>query len=183
MNRTSNETHTALHLSWMLLAGFTGGMAEVIWVSLYAAMSPLQGSDIAREITVSTFGGPVAGVLAPGLGILIHFILSITIALAFVSVFWAPLMRRFGQAGVLCGAMTVLAAIWTLNFFVLLPAINPAFVALMPLSVTLTSKLLFGASLGTVLAVASNLRSPASEPTRGRFSRAGRVPAFEHRHG
>ena len=155
MNRKSNEAPSSLPLNWILLAGFTGGLAEVIWVSLYAALSPLQGWDVAREITVSVFGSPVAGAFAPGLGILIHFILSIAIALAFVAVLWAPLMRRFGQPGVLGGAIAVLAAIWTMNFFVVLPVLNPAFVALMPLSVTLASKLLFGISLGVVLAVAS----------------------------
>ena len=155
MNRKSNVAPAPLPLNGILLAGFTGGLAEVIWVSLYAALSPLQGWDVAREITVSVFGSPVGGAFAPSIGLFIHFFLSIAIALAFAVLLWPALMRRLGQAGVLGGAMTVLAAIWTLNFFVVLPIINPAFVALMPLPVTLASKLLFGISLGAVLAVSA----------------------------
>lgn len=163
MNRKSNEALTSLPMNWILLAGFTGGLAEVIWVSLYAALSPLQGWDVAREITVSVFGSPVGDVFAPGLGLLIHFSLSIAIALAFASLLWSPLLQQFGRKGIIGGAIAALTAIWTFNFFVLLPVLNPAFVALMPLPVTLVSKLLFGVSLGVGMAVTPKLRRPASE--------------------
>jgi hypothetical protein len=37
-----------------------------------------------------------------------------------------------------------LAMVWAFNFFILLPLIDPAFVALMPYPASLLSKLLFG---------------------------------------
>ncbi len=46
-----------------------------------------------------------------------------------------------------------LAIVWAINFFVLLPAVNPGFVHLLPYGVTLASKLAFG------LAAAATLRA------------------------
>ena len=135
-------------------------------MSLYAVLTPVQGIEIAREITVSVFGGAVGGVLAPGVGTLIHFVLSCALVLGFAAVLCAPLLRLFGRKGVIAGAIAVLAAIWAVNFFVVLPVINPAFVALMPLPVTLVSKLLFGLSLGVCLALA-----PKPAPVSKQISR------------
>ena len=41
-------------------------------------------------------------------------------------------------------AFAALAAVWAINFFVILPVLSPAFVHLVPYSVSLMSKLLFG---------------------------------------
>lgn len=161
MNIKTREAPSSLSLKWILLTGLIAGLAEVIWVSLYAALTPVQGIEVAREITVSVFGGPVGGVLAPGIGTLIHFILSCALVLAFAAVLSAPLLRLFGRKGVIAGATVVLAAIWAMNFFVVLPVINPVFVTLMPLPVTLVSKLLFGLSLGVCLALAPSSRRTA----------------------
>jgi len=49
-------------------------------------------------------------------------------------------------------ALAALATIWAVNFLVLLPQLNPAFVALLPPAVTLLSKLLFALGMGGVLA-------------------------------
>jgi hypothetical protein len=46
--------------------------------------------------------------------------------------------------------MLALVAVWAVNFFLALPRINPGFIALLPYSVTLISKLLFGLSAATV---------------------------------
>ena len=149
MIHKSNQAH--LSLNWILLAGFAGGLAEVLWVSLYAALSPLQGWDVAREIAASVLGASIGASLAPAVGLLIHFALSAVVALAFVTLLQAPPMRRLRPAGAVVGALAMLAAIWAMNFFVLLPVLNPAFVALLPLSVSFASKMLFGLGLGVTL--------------------------------
>lgn len=48
-------------------------------------------------------------------------------------------------------AMLMLAMVWKVNFFIILPLVNPAFASLMPYGVTLASKLLFGMTLGLVM--------------------------------
>jgi hypothetical protein len=48
--------------------------------------------------------------------------------------------------------------VWVLNFFLVLPWLNPAFVALLPYGVTLVSKLLFGLAMGLTLQVVAMSR-------------------------
>lgn len=146
----------------VLLAGAVGGLAEILWVALYASVNPLRGMDVAREVTVAVFGSPVGGIYAGALGILIHMVLALAVAAAFVAVLWQPLHRLGGGLGVVAGSVAALAAIWTINFFVLLPAIHPAFVGLMPLPVTLASKILFGIGMGYVLACAGDVSAVRS---------------------
>jgi hypothetical protein len=55
--------------------------------------------------------------------------------------------------------MVFLSAIWAANFFLLLPAFNPAFVTIVPLEVSLVSKLLFGLAAALVLHFGTNHRS------------------------
>jgi hypothetical protein len=47
--------------------------------------------------------------------------------------------------------MTVLIIVWAVNFLVVLPVLNPAFIVLLPDSVTLFSKMLFGTAMALVL--------------------------------
>ena len=56
-------------------------------------------------------------------------------------------------------AAAVLAIIWTVNFQVLLPLLNPAFTLLMPAGVTLASKILFGLAMAGVLEAALPART------------------------
>jgi hypothetical protein len=47
--------------------------------------------------------------------------------------------------------LPILACVWAINFFVVLPLISPAFVTLVPYPVSLVSKLLFGVAAAAVL--------------------------------
>jgi hypothetical protein len=64
-------------------------------------------------------------------------------------------------------ALLALGAIWGLNFFVVLPVVSPAFVHLLPYTVTLASKLMFA-----VAAVATLRSMPADVVSRWRLSLA-----------
>lgn len=151
--RTSRfEAPSRLPPSAVLAAGLWGGLAEVVWVAAYAAATPASGWEVAREVTLATFGSAVGGSFAPAVGLSIHFALAVAVAAVFAATLWRPLARRAGSPGVLAGSIGALAAIWATNFFVVLPIVHPPFVALLPLSVTLASKLLFGIAMGIVLA-------------------------------
>jgi len=56
----------------------------------------------------------------------------------------------------------VLAAVWAINFLVILPQLNPAFPDLLPSAVTFLSKILFGVAAAAVLQIEQRrpLRSP-----------------------
>jgi len=139
----------------ILLAGIGGGLAEILWVMVYRAFTPASGMEVARAVTASLFPRLAAGASGFWLGIAIHMALATALGYAFAHAIWKPWARARGPLATLAAAALVLATIWTLNFFVVLPALNPAFIALMPYSVSFASKMLFAVAMGGVLAGAS----------------------------
>lgn len=134
------------------LAGLAGGSAEVLWVTLYGALAGADPSAVARGVVRAVAGGTAASAAwAPAAGLLIHLLLAVAlgIALAFAS---RPLSVRYGgwlsDYGLFVAA---LALVWKVNFFLVLPLLSPSFVTLLPFSVTLASKLMFGLAAATVL--------------------------------
>ena len=77
--------------------------------------------------------------------------MSITLAAIAAPVLLRIAARHSNSGFVIGGAVFLLALVWAVNFFIILPWLNPAFVTLMPYSVSLASKLLFGVTLGVVL--------------------------------
>jgi hypothetical protein len=107
---------------------------------------------------------PGAGTLAmaPFAGVVIHLLLSVLLAFVFWRLLWRPFAAQLTLvAAGLCG-MGSLAAVWLVNFTVVLPALNPTFVTLLPLWATLISKLLFGAAMTAVLLTSRYRRRIAS---------------------
>ena len=148
MNHHAHTMHRAI-----ILAGLAGAMAEVLWVALYCAVTPLSGAEVLRQITASLFPGMVESAWASALGMSIHLVLGIAVAYAFGLLVWRTFARRFGAGATLGLAMVALSAIWTVNFFVLLPVMNPLFVGLMPYAVTFVSKVLFAIAMATTLSL------------------------------
>jgi len=148
----------------LALAGLAGGLAEVIWVALYCSVTPLSGTQVLRQITASFFPSWAGAEFAPVLGLALHLALSVLVAYAFGLVVWRTFARRGGAATTLATSLVALSAIWSINFFVLLPIVNPEFVGLMPYAVTLASKLMFG------IAMAATLNASVTRPVmiRGR---------------
>ena len=135
----------------ILLAGLCGGLAEVVWVQLNASLAGLSGAEVARQVTASIMPGAAEAAFAPGLGIAIHFALSLLVAVCYAALVWVPFMQRRVPAASVAAASAVLAAIWAVNFLVVLPVVNAEFVGLLPYPVTFGSKLLFGLAMATVL--------------------------------
>ncbi len=145
----------------IILAGLAGAVAEVLWVALFCALTPLNGGEVLRQITASVFPTMSASAWAPVLGLVLHFTLGVAVAYAFGFLVWQAFARRMGTATTLGTAMLVLAAIWTINFLVLLPVLNIEFVRLMPYTVTFGSKVLFGIAMAATL----NSFEPESQTT------------------
>jgi hypothetical protein len=125
-------------LSTGLLIGLAGGLAEILVVCLYSAFTGGDAATVARQVAsaVGLDGSSAAsGVavhmgLAVALGIVLSAILQILTALSDRAT-W-PFM------------MGSLAAVWAINFFIVLPIVSPGFVHLLPYAITLASKLAFG---------------------------------------
>lgn len=150
--KTSSQIETGNRLlKLILLAGFCGGMAEIIWVQLYAALTGHNSVEVARQVTASLLPGMADAAFAPALGIAIHFVLALLVALGYAALVWLPFMRHRGPAASVAVASGVLAMIWAMNFLLVLPVVNPVFITLLPYPVTLGSKLLFGMAMAGVL--------------------------------
>ncbi len=62
-----------------------------------------------------------------------------------------------------------LAAVWTMNFFIVLPVLNPVFIVLMPYPATFASKMLFALAMAGVL-TGGNSRQPVARIASGHVS-------------
>lgn len=134
-------------LSRVLVAGAAGGTMEVLWIGLVAMVFGIQASQVARGVAATLVPVSATSAIAPWFGLAIHFVLSLALAFVFARV----VADRLRGSALIIAAVTTLAAVWVFNFFVLLPAINPAFALMLPYPVTLVSKLLFGLAMALVL--------------------------------
>jgi hypothetical protein len=134
-----------------VVAGAAGGLAEIAWVSLYAQATGANAASIARGVT--TAAGIIAAVPNESVpaGIVIHMVLATGLGVA-LALAWRALSPRLGAAGnPYAPALAALAAVWAINFLVVLPALGSNFVTLMPYAASLASKLLFGVAAAEVL--------------------------------
>lgn len=147
-------------LRYGAMAGLAGGLAEVVWVSLYAGLAGADAAMVARGVTTAVGLNallPNATVLT---GVAVHMLLALGlgVALAFA---WRKLSSTLAIAPYAFGA-AALAMVWGFNFFVALPLISPDFITMLPYSVSLASKLLFGLAAAEVLRRASLERVAAT---------------------
>jgi len=164
--------------SWVkagCVAGFAGGLAEVVVMGLYSGTGALSGMKILSLIT-ATFApdGFAFGALGAFDGLVIHLALSLAIGAGFGILQYLLHKDRavVSHATVLISGVSILVCIWAFNFFILLPRINPAFVAYVPLAPSFVSKFSFGLSLGLLPrvldgVVAREFSSPAGLPASG----------------
>lgn len=134
-----------------VLAGLAGGAAEVAWVSGYAALTGGSASLVARGVTRALFPSIVAMPWAPALGLALHMVLAVALGVALVATFSTPLLSRLGGWPRSTLVVAALGCVWAFNFLVVLPVLDPGFLTLMPVAVTLASKLLFGAAAAATL--------------------------------
>ncbi len=141
----------------ILLAGFCGGMAELAWITLVSAVTPVNGMEVARQVSATVLPAMIGVAGAASAGIVIHLLLSILLAAGFIRVVWLPYSRKLSPASALLVATAALSGVWAINFLIILPVLNPALVSLMPYAVTLTSKILFGIAMGQGLLRADSM--------------------------
>lgn len=147
MQRNDRSVKAGRILQCAMLAGLTGGFAEILWIALYGSLTSGSSVEVARQVTATVFQPLAAWPVAPLIGIAIHLGLSVILAVVFVRLVWIPFALSLrGGTGLLITVGT-LVAVWAVNFLVVLPVVNPSFVALMPYWITLFSKALFGASM------------------------------------
>ncbi len=146
------------------LAGTAGGIVEILWIGFYGAVSGNDTIELARSI-VTVIGAIVP--LSPFLstpvasGLAIHMFAAVALGIALAFAWRALALRNIVGGNEYRFLPAALAIIWAFNFFVLLPLISPYFGGLhqnfteiIPYSVSLSSKILFGLAVAAVLTVA-----------------------------
>lgn len=157
----------------VVIAGLASGLAEILWISASAAVLDVDAARVAREVAATVV--PAAAATAE-LGLSVHFALSLALAAVFSNVA-GHFGSRAGLGARLVAAVSLLVAVWTVNFLVLLPWLNPAFIALLPFGVTFVSKLLFALALWGTFAVLSWSPRHAARPAWRTRSAQATVPA------
>ncbi len=122
-----------------LCIGLAGGLAEIVVVWLYSALTGGDALTVARHVA-SAIGLHGASATA---GVVVHMGLAVALGIALSAAL------RIADWPVHDGAIFSfmvgsLAVVWVINYFLLLPAFSPSFVHLLPYTVTLASKLAFG---------------------------------------
>jgi|tagenome__1003787_1003787.scaffolds.fasta_scaffold19051567_1 hypothetical protein len=128
-----------------VVAGLAGGIAEVAWISMYAVVTGSDTAMVARGITETLQINSPSPVVA---GLSIHIALA---ALLGIAVAFALRPLRLKGARLFGAMLWALAAVWAINFMVVLPVLNPPFVDIVPLGVSFVSKLLFGIAAAACL--------------------------------
>lgn len=134
-----------------LLAGIAGGATEIVWILFYSQLTGSDASAVASGVTNSLLPGLAGSSMVVPLGIIVHMFLA-----ALLGVTIAALLRSVtpGIRGTLTESvvvMSILAAVWATNYFMILPIINPAFIGTVPHGIALVSKVLFGMAAASVL--------------------------------
>lgn len=127
-----------------MLAGLAGGAIEIGWIALYQNLTGHDAAVVARGVTQSLLPGVASAPAAVPLGLAIHMGLAIALGLVIAVALPRLAPRLVGTALEPVAVVAALIGVWAMNFFVVLPAINPAFVTLVPYGASLTSKVLFG---------------------------------------
>jgi hypothetical protein len=134
-------------LSTGLLIGLAGGLAEILVVCLYSAFTGGDAAMVARHVA-SAIGLDGASAVA---GVAVHMGLAVALGIV-LSAMVRSLAALLPRDGAIWAFMVgSLAAVWAINFFVVLPVVSPGFVHLLPYSITLASKLAFGSVGAAVL--------------------------------
>jgi len=138
------------------VAGLSGGAVELLWISLYGNLSTTNAAALARGVTATFSPEIAASALGVASGIAIHMVISVILGIAA-----AVMMRAFmpTHRPVYLEPLAIvglLFVVWDVNFFVLLPLINPDFVGLIPYGASLASKV-FGLAAGSVLFLTGEL--------------------------
>lgn len=142
------------------IAGAAGGLAEIAWVTLYAGATGGSPATLARGVTTAAGASALFPSDAVALGITVHMAIAVTLGITLAFAWRSMSSRRTQTINLFPFMAEALAGIWAINFFVVLPIVSPAFVSLVPYSVSLVSKLLFGmAAAGAFRLMASSALS------------------------
>ena len=145
-----------------VIAGFAGGAIEIGWIALYQGLANHESLTVARGVTQSLIPQLGHAPAAALLGIAIHMTLAVLLGIVIALVVRRFLPRIAGSAWEPIMVVGMLVGVWAMNFFVILPVINPDFVTLVPYGASFVSKVLFGFAAAFTLWMTGRPRAASS---------------------
>jgi hypothetical protein len=130
-----------------LIIGLAGGLAEIVVIWLYSALTGGDSAMIARHVA-SAIGLEGASSAA---GVAVHMGLAVALGIALSAGLQIFVDRPTYNGAIFSFMVGSLAVVWVINYLVVLPAVNPSFVHLLPYAITLASKLAFGFAAAATL--------------------------------
>ncbi len=142
------RTPTPMRMGKLLTAGVCAGLAgggiEIGWIALYQHLAGHGSAAVARGVTQSLLPSLASAPAAVPLGLVIHMALAVALGIVIAVAIPRMAPRLAGTPLEPVAVVAALIGVWAVNFFIVLPVINPAFVTLVPYGASLVSKILFG---------------------------------------
>jgi len=158
-----------------LWVGLAGGLAEFSVIWLYWAQ---KGGD--ADILARYLASGVGLDASPAIGVAVRLVLAAALGIGLSAVMRAAARQPARDGLVFCFMLGSLAVVWAINIFIVLPAVNPAFVHLLPYPVTLVAKLLFGLAAAATLCALTPPDWALSADRRGQGANADVAAGFGH---
>jgi len=152
-----------------IFAGAAGGLAEIVWVTLYAGATGADPAVLARGVTTAAGVTALLPASPVALGIGVHMTLAVMLGIV-LTFCWQARSANRGWANPYPFMLAALAGVWAINFFVVLPIVSPAFVHVVPYAVSLTSKLLFGVAAAEIVRDEATFAARAARLLRAKIS-------------
>jgi len=98
---TSNASSPTRQNLWTVgtLAGFAGGIMEVVWIMLYQSLSGHDAAIVAKGVTESVFPDMAAAPSSVAIGLVIHMVLAIGLGIVIAIAVPLVLPRIAGDRG------------------------------------------------------------------------------------
>lgn len=156
------KDNAASNLALGAIAGLAGGAAEILWISIAHIFGGTSPVLVARAITAAFDRSSAAAPAAAMLGTSIHLLLSALLGGLMYSA-WAGLLKSQRMSlSIMPVSIAILMTVWMMNFYLVLPVLDPDFIIKVPLWTGMISKLSFAVAFSwSVRSIASSRRAAA----------------------
>lgn len=128
------------------LIGLSGGLAQIAFIWIYMLASDRAPAPVAQAIAKAAQLGP-----STAAGIFIHMALSLVLGIGLMAAWNSVRSPRPTASAVYLFVTAAVIVVWSFNFLVLLPSLDPGFADLLPYPVSFAATLLFALAGAPVL--------------------------------
>lgn len=125
------------------LAGLVGGAAEIVWISIAYMFGGTSPVGVARAIAGTLGHSSTSATSTALMGASIHLALAGLLGGVMYMVWIRLLKPSKSRVSIMVFSIATLVAVWAINFYLVLPNLDPGFIVKVPVVTGLISKLSF----------------------------------------